>query len=116
MGTSDRARSGAEHRTRTTAVATLVGAHIDTYACARVLQACLALGGLGHAANRWYGHERNDLTGLNHFAEGLAGGIFTDEAWVENVPASPGRAVTAKRADGSATFVVDAHSLTVCRN
>jgi|BarGraNGADG00212_1021973.scaffolds.fasta_scaffold09141_3 hypothetical protein len=32
------------------------------------------------------GYRRNDLTGLNHFAEGLAVGILTDEAWVENVP------------------------------
>jgi len=32
------------------------------------------------------GHGRNDLTGLDHFAEGLAVGIFTDEAWVEYVP------------------------------
>ena len=32
------------------------------------------------------GHGRTDLTGLDHFAEGLAVGIFTDEAWVENVP------------------------------
>jgi hypothetical protein len=32
------------------------------------------------------GHGRNDLTSLDHFAEGLAVGIFTNEAWVENVP------------------------------
>lgn len=32
------------------------------------------------------GHGRKDLTGLDHFAEGLTVGIFTDEAWVENVP------------------------------
>jgi hypothetical protein len=31
-------------------------------------------------------HRRNDLTGLDHFAEGLAVGIFTDETWVEYVP------------------------------
>jgi len=30
-------------------------------------------------------HGRNDLTSLDLFAEGLAVGIFTDEAWVENV-------------------------------
>ena len=32
------------------------------------------------------GHGRDDLTDLDHFAEGLAVGIFTNEAWVENVP------------------------------
>jgi hypothetical protein len=32
------------------------------------------------------GHGRNDLTSLDHFAESLAVGIFTDESWVENVP------------------------------
>ena len=32
------------------------------------------------------GHGPNDLTSLDHFAEGFAVGIFTDEAWVENVP------------------------------
>jgi hypothetical protein len=31
-------------------------------------------------------HDRNDLTSLDHFPEGLAVGIFTDEAWVKNVP------------------------------
>jgi hypothetical protein len=37
--------------------------------------------------NRGLGHRRNALsTGLDHFAEGLAVGIFTDEAWVEDVP------------------------------
>ena len=42
VGTSDRAHSGAEQRARTTAVATLVGAHIGTYACARDVQASSA--------------------------------------------------------------------------
>jgi len=32
------------------------------------------------------GRRRNNLTGLDHFAEGLAIGIFTDEAWVEYMP------------------------------
>jgi hypothetical protein len=32
------------------------------------------------------GGGRNGLTSLDHFAERLAVGIFTDEAWVENVP------------------------------
>jgi hypothetical protein len=32
------------------------------------------------------GRGRNDLTSLDHFAEGLAVGILTDEAGVENVP------------------------------
>jgi hypothetical protein len=31
------------------------------------------------------GQGKNDLTDLDNFAEGLAVGIFTDEAWVENV-------------------------------
>jgi hypothetical protein len=29
---------------------------------------------------------RDGLAGLNYFAESLAVGILTDEAWVENVP------------------------------
>lgn len=32
------------------------------------------------------GRGWNVLISLDHFAEGLAVGIFTDEAWVENVP------------------------------
>jgi hypothetical protein len=32
------------------------------------------------------GQGPNDLTSLDHFAESLAVGILTDEAWVENVP------------------------------
>ena len=52
MSTGDRARSDAERRDRTTADNNEGPAHIGTYACARVLQACSALGGLGHAANR----------------------------------------------------------------
>jgi hypothetical protein len=31
------------------------------------------------------GHRRNVLVSLDHFSEGLAVGIFTDEAWIENV-------------------------------
>jgi hypothetical protein len=45
---------GAERHARTTTGVLLTAAHIGTYACARVLQACSALGGLGHAANRRY--------------------------------------------------------------
>ena len=52
VGAADRARSGAERRDRTSAVALQTAAQNGTYACARVLQACSALGGLGHAANR----------------------------------------------------------------
>jgi hypothetical protein len=62
------------------------------------------------------GHGRNDLTSLDHFAEGLAVGVFTDEAWVENVPCVTRQSShPAKRTDGSATLLADAHSLTVCR-
>jgi hypothetical protein len=32
------------------------------------------------------GQRRNGLAGLDHFAEALALGIFTDEARVEDVP------------------------------
>jgi hypothetical protein len=35
---------------------------------------------------RRYGQSRNGLAGLDDFAEGLAVGIFTDEAWVDDVP------------------------------
>ena len=52
VGAADRARSGAERRDRTSAVALQTAAQNGTYACARILQACTALGGLGHAANR----------------------------------------------------------------
>jgi hypothetical protein len=51
---ADRTRSGAERRARTTAIAILAVARNESYACARALQACSALGGLGHAANRRY--------------------------------------------------------------
>jgi hypothetical protein len=54
-------RSGAEQRAITTAVATLGAAQNGTYACARVLQACSALGGLGHAVNRWYGAPSTEV-------------------------------------------------------
>src|ERR1035437_4709271 len=36
-----------ERRSRTTTFIPVAAAHIGTYACARVLQACSALGGLG---------------------------------------------------------------------
>jgi len=41
-----------KRRYRTTTVAITAAEQNGTYACARVLQACSALGGLGHAANR----------------------------------------------------------------
>ncbi len=56
-----RTRSGAEQRARTTTVALATTAQNGTYACARVLQACSALGGLGHAANRWYGAPSTEV-------------------------------------------------------
>ena len=52
MAAADHTRWGAEQRARNTAVAILAAVQNGTYACARVLQACSALGGLGHAANR----------------------------------------------------------------
>src|ERR1035437_1425303 len=45
-------RLGAEQRARTPAIAIQTAAQNGTYACARDPQACSALGGLGHAANR----------------------------------------------------------------
>ena len=63
------------------------------------------------------GHGRSDLTVFDHFAECLAVGIFTDEAWLENVSCITRQSShPAVRADGRATFIVEAHSLTVCRN
>jgi hypothetical protein len=41
-----------ERRDRTTTVTLQTTAQNGTYACARVLQACSASGGLGHAVNR----------------------------------------------------------------
>jgi hypothetical protein len=57
----DRNREGAEQRARTTAGAILAAVQNGTYACARVLQACSALGDLGHAANRWYGAPSTEV-------------------------------------------------------
>ena len=61
VGAADRTRSGAEQRARTTAIPPRCRAPNGTYACARVLQACSALGGLGHAANRWYGAPSTEV-------------------------------------------------------
>ena len=64
VSTVDRPRSGisriqpsTERRARRTTVATLATAQNGTYACARGPQACSALGGLGHAANRQRGQS-----------------------------------------------------------
>ena len=66
-----RTRSGAEQRARTTAATTIAAAQNGTYACARVLQACSALGGLGHASNRRLGHGGLSSTGgLAHAIQG----------------------------------------------
>ncbi len=63
------------------------------------------------------GHGRIDLTVFDHFAECLAVGIFTDEAWFENVSRITRQSShPAVRADGSATLIVEPHSLTVCDN
>jgi hypothetical protein len=48
--------SGAEQRARTTTSGIVAAAQNGTYACARVLQACSALGGLGHAVLGDQGH------------------------------------------------------------
>lgn len=56
------------------------------------------------------------LTSLDHFAEGFAVGIFTDEAWVENVSrVARQSSYAAKWTNGSTTFLVDAHFLTASR-
>jgi hypothetical protein len=57
------------------------------------------------------------LTVLDHFAECLAVGVFTDEAWLKNVSRITRQSShPAVRADGCATFIVEAHSPTVCRD
>ena len=57
------------------------------------------------------GYGPDDLAGLNHFAERFAVGVFTNEARVENMTrvAREG-SHPAEWTDGSATFVVGAHS------
>jgi hypothetical protein len=60
------------------------------------------------------GHEPNDLTSIDHFAERFTVGIFADEARVENVPGIARKGShAAKWTNGSASFVVDAHAFTV---
>jgi len=58
-----------------------------------------------------------DLTVFDHFAECLAVGVFTDEAWLQNVSRITRQSShPTVRTDGCATFIVEAHSLTVCRS
>jgi len=47
VAADDHTSSGAEQRAKTTAVAIVAAAQNGTYACARVLQAYLGVGGLG---------------------------------------------------------------------
>ena len=73
--------------------------------------------GVRNAQGRRSGARAVDLTVLDHFAECLAVGVFTDEAWLKNVSRITRQSShPAVRADGCATFIVEAHSPTVCRD
>jgi hypothetical protein len=62
------------------------------------------------------GHRPSDLASFNNFAERLAVGIFANEAWVDNVPSIAWEgSYAAKWTNRSASFAVDVHSSTVCR-